>query len=61
MKGVRVVAGTNLPMLLECLLSVDESADADALADQAIEAGQAGILAPQLGKSIKNNEEENGI
>jgi PTS system N-acetylgalactosamine-specific IIA component len=64
MKGVRVVAGTNLPMLLECLLSVDESADADALADQAIEVGRAGISAPQLGSLAEASEgdaEEGGI
>ena len=64
MKGVRVVAGTNLPMLLECLLRVDESADADALADQDIEVGRAGISAPQLGSLAEASEgdaEEGGI
>jgi hypothetical protein len=46
------------------LLSVDESADADALADQAIEVGRAGISAPQLGSLAEASEgdaEEGGI
>lgn len=40
---VRVVTGTNLPMLLEALLARDESVSADALRDIAVDAGRAGI------------------
>ncbi len=41
--GVRVVTGANLPMLLECLTSRDESTTAEALVSCAIEIGRMGI------------------
>ena len=41
--GVEVVTGTNLPMLLECLMTRDDSTTAKELADNAVEVGRTGI------------------
>jgi len=46
--GVEVVAGTNLPMLLEALMSRDASSTADGLADEAVSAGSASIVHARL-------------
>lgn len=46
--GVEVVAGTNLPMLLEALMSRDASSVAGELADEAVAAGSASIIHARL-------------
>lgn len=49
-KGVRVVTGTNLPMLIETLFmrNANDAMTADEVADLAIEVGTAGIVSKQL-------------
>lgn len=41
---VEVVAGTNLPMLLECILASDSTDNAQSIAAKAVESGSAGVV-----------------
>ncbi len=46
--GVEVVAGTNLPLLLEALMCRDATSTADALADEAVAVGSASVVHARL-------------
>jgi PTS system N-acetylgalactosamine-specific IIA component len=61
--GVQVVSGTNLPMLLEAVMSRDESSTAQDICGVAVEAGQTGVAHAQLPTEDlgADGEEEDGI
>lgn len=56
MTGVEVVAGTNLPMLLECLCMRDDSMTADQLAEMAKDSGRMGVDHIKL--EVEDDEED---
>ena len=60
---IQVVSGTNLPMLLEAVMSRDESSTAQDVCQVAVEAGQTGVAHAQLPTedSDADGDEEDGI
>lgn len=60
--GVKVVTGTNLPMLLECMSLRDASTTAAELVSCAVEVGRMGIDSKELEVVAEvSDEEEDGI
>lgn len=61
--GIQVVSGTNLPMLLEAVMSREESTTAQDLCKVAVEAGQTGVAHAELPSDEPDAdvEEEDGI
>lgn len=59
-EDVRVVAGVNLPMLIECLLltDADPSMGADAAVELAVTSGSTAIGAPRLGPRLQQPPEQ---
>lgn len=56
MSNVEVVAGTNLPMLLECLCTRDDSTKALQMAEMATESGRMGI--DHIVLEVEDDEED---
>lgn len=55
--NIRVVAGTNLPMLIELIMTRGMAASLDALADQAVAVGQAGVVTKKL-EPMEDDEDD---
>jgi PTS system N-acetylgalactosamine-specific IIA component len=62
-EGVEVIAGVNLPMLLESTMLRYSAEDLDEFVKSAVEAGQAGVAHPELDKTkeAEASETEEGI
>ena len=56
--GVRVVTGTNLPMLLECMSMRADGVTAAELVDTAVEIGRMGVAAPVLDLAASSEPED---
>lgn len=59
--SVEVVAGTNLPLLVECSLLRLNVTEVDEFVEQMVEIGKTGLIHAQLGVSRENSSEEEGI
>lgn len=57
---IEVVAGTNLPLLLEALMSRDTTSTADALADEAVAVGSASVVHARLDASAHATADSDG-
>lgn len=56
--NVEVVAGTNLPMLIELIMTRDMAPSLDALAEQAVSVGQAGVVHKKLEPMTDDEDDE---
>lgn len=63
--GVEVVTGTNLPILIELLLTRGDSSDAAALSESAVATGRASVthqsMAAMMAAGSDDDDEEEGL
>lgn len=56
--NVQVVAGTNLPMLIELIMTRNDASTVDALVEKAIQVGRDGVVHMELGGGASADDDE---
>lgn len=56
--NVQVVAGTNLPMLIELIMTRNDSSTVDELVEKAIQVGRDGVVHMELGGAAADDDED---